>query len=308
MLYGNNIVVADPRFNKMNQVLVRKIYAELFGESAPSNASTKNLATKVLRLYAEKIRKPIGDRLGFNLAACEVCNSLTDANLDSCPMCGDGADVELAEPPQLAALSVIRSPDQVAIDALKGRSEGDLDKIMHEVNMSIDDAVLSFYRVGELVDEIMTRQLWRLRTDALGNPAYKNPGDFAKAEIGRSIAYVYSAARVVRSLSLQQVRELGIRGAIAQVASKPEQAKQRPQISAKKLYTLVFDETDFTVPMRPSVEVIDDYGVPLHGGAMSVEQNPSAVIEFPTGALMNVSIVKNESGELQLHFVLKDKG
>lgn len=169
------------------------------------------------------------------LYECEVCGGPSVEADENCPFCGEeGIVEEEAEEPKLvktevnkAKKSTAKKPkkktdtetveataeivpvDQETIELRKKYSTKELDKKVAAINTSKGKFAEASYTLGMQIKELHDTDMWKVRSDEDGRPAYTNFKKFCDAELNMSHTWAYNLIEVATHFDKGAVKQLG---------------------------------------------------------------------------------------------------
>ncbi|MCP4674318.1 MAG: hypothetical protein GY854_02130 [Deltaproteobacteria bacterium] len=151
------------------------------------------------------------------IAQCDDCDGLSNAYLDECPFCGnndpvsDGvddsdSDEALGVAPTVESETLPAIPDQPS----NNLTSEDLDTAVRTIRNCITQAVHNIYTIGRVLKRVKVLDLWKLRTNARGEPIYGSFGEFCEQEVGVTPNRARKLMAISENYTADQISEFGL--------------------------------------------------------------------------------------------------
>lgn len=202
------------------------------------------------------------------------------------------------------------SSHKMADNVVITHTEKDLDDALARIKGHQANVVDDLYAIGGELHTIIEFELWKLRTDDQGRPAYNSFDSFVKAELPLKKVQAWRLAQLTSNFTLEQMQKFGGRFLMEVLKLPPEERQQVMDDAEKKgkkkalaertnrdyltasIPARIFNLIMYKRPKEPA-----RVGKPTTP-ASTLKDDPWCAIQLKPGATMYIRLMRNEDGAI----------
>jgi hypothetical protein len=162
------------------------------------------------------------------MAQCDICHHVSDADLTECPFCGDGSGVEGDEEQEEEDNKIVHITKHEAIQLARPDkyTEKDLDEALEGIRKSSKLAATEIYKMGKALLHIRENGLWKLRKNRAGGQLFLGFQDCVTAELGIKQSWTSRIIRIAEHFTPEQIDEHGVTRLSVSLRLEPEKREK----------------------------------------------------------------------------------